>query len=154
MKQWKKILCAILVCCMIGSMLPVSANAATEYTVNGVSIPVWGKDHNGNYRQFYDMSASYGKSQCWAFAQMVYQQLWNNQKFTSYRNTSDDMLRNVGSGNARAITAGNTKTFVGAAKLGSVIRIASDIEGADGVPAGTNKHSFILVQKDNEGFTV
>lgn len=120
----------------------VEVQGAKTYQANGVTLPLKGYG-NG--------SASYGKSNCRAFAGMVYKQIWGTT-FTSYRGTDDDMLREVPTGAARAITAENVEKFISAAALGAAIRITNDIRGND--VYGTYLHSQILIQKDAKGFTI
>lgn len=143
MKQ--KIWSLLLALTLAVSLFPIRAQAknvnGTYYTVNGVTVPLANWPAGGK---------SYGKNQCWAFAQMVYKKLWGTG-FTSYRNTNDDLLRKIGTGDDRAITAANTKRFITAAKPGAVIRMTDNISGADN--KGTRMHSIILVQKDENGFT-
>lgn len=143
MKQ--KIWSLLLALTLAVSLFPIRAQAknvnGTYYTVNGVTVPLANWPAGGK---------SYGKNQCWAFTQMVYKKLWGTG-FTSYRNTNDDLLRKIGTGDDRAITAANTKRFITAAKPGAVIRMTDNISGADN--KGTRMHSIILVQKDENGFT-
>lgn len=120
----------------------VVVQGAGSYTANGVTLPLKGYG-NG--------APSYGKANCRAFAGMVYKKIWGTT-FTSYRGTNDDMLRNVPTGSARAITVENVKKFISAAALGATIRITTDIRGND--VYGTNLHSQILIQKDDKGFTI
>lgn len=120
----------------------LTAQAAASYQVEGVSLPL--KKHP-------DGGRSYGKDKCWAFAEMVYKKIWR-QSLTCYRDTADDFLRGVPTGQDRAITAKNTKLFVEQIPLGANIRVADNINGGD--RNGRNRHSQILVQKDESGFTV
>ncbi|NLX92910.1 MAG: hypothetical protein GXZ02_03430 [Clostridiales bacterium] len=82
---------------------------------------------------------------------MVYKTIWG-QSLSCYRGTADDFLRDVPTGKDRAITAKNTKLFVEQIPIGANIRVADNINGGDS--NGHNKHSQILVQKDESGFTV
>lgn len=140
MKVFKKTLAVLLVMVMLISTVPMAL--AASYTVTGkntVTIPVVG----------YEPGVSH--CNCWEFAQTIYQKIWGTS-FSSYRGTNDDMLRSVGN-SARSITADNTKQFISAAPLGSVIRISTVLDGNDA--ANTNyQHSQILIQKDENGFTV
>lgn len=137
---------------VISPVLKITA-IATEgtYYVNGVEIPVYGTDYYGKYRKFTDGAPTYGKGQCWRFANMVYRQIWGTS-FTSYKGTSDDMLRNLKSDSERAITAANTKKFISAAALGATIRVTNNTSGSDS--NGTSLHSMILIDKDANGFTI
>lgn len=118
------------------------AEAHSAYVVQGTAIPLKGYP-NG--------APSYGHRECWAFAQKVYNNIWG-KSFNGFRGTRDDLLRNIGTGSAREITAENTRRFVTAAALGATIRIAEVINGADS--EGDHIHSQILVQKDTKGFTI
>lgn len=120
----------------------IAAQAAQTYEVEGVTLPL--KNHP-------DGGRSYGKDKCWAFAEMVYKKMWG-QTLTCYRGTEDDFLRDVATGKDRAITAENTKLFIEQVPLGSNIRVADNINGGDS--NGKNRHSQILVQKDENGFSV
>ena len=141
----KRTVTFLLTVAMLCSFIPAAsynAKACPTYVVQNTTVPLSG---------YSDGAPSYGYRQCWAFAQKVYRAIWG-RTFNGYRSTLDDMLRNVGTGSARAITAENTKKFITAAALGATIRIAEIITGADS--DGENIHSQILVQKDAKGFTV
>ena len=120
----------------------LTAQAAEIYEVEGATFPL--KNHP-------DGGRSYGKNNCWAFAAMVYKTIWG-QSLTAYRGTDDDILRNVGTGKDRFITAENTKSFIEQAPLGSNIRIADRVDGNDST--GRQMHSQILLQKDDNGLTI
>ncbi len=141
MKRFLSLFLALVVAVGICFSAPMTIEAeAATYQVNGVNIPVSG----------YEVGNAHDN--CWEFAQDIYGKLWPGKGgFTSYRGTSDDMLRNVSTDSAsRAITAENTKKFISAAALGSVVRVCSmDYMNSDD---GWG-HSFILVQKDENGFT-
>lgn len=119
------------------------AGAASTYVVTGangeVTLPAAG------------LAPGARSTNCWAFAQTIYKLVWD-ENFTGYRGTSDDMLRNIPTGKARAITTENTRNFISAAALGSTIRITCYVDGDDN--NGRYKHSMILIGKDDEGFTV
>ena len=142
----KRTISVLLAAAIFIAMLPsyaLKADAAAAYIVQGTTIPL---------ADYPDGGPSYGANQCWAFAQMVYKTIWGGQGFTAYRATADDMLRNVATGSARALTAGNIQNFITAAALGATLRITDNIEGND--MNGTYLHSQILVQKDANGFTI
>ncbi len=88
---------------------------------------------------------------CWTFALAVYQAVWG-VSFNGANGTPDDMLRSVPLGEQRAITAENTKKYISAAALGSTVRVALNPEGDDAFGTGY-RHSFILIGKDENGFT-
>ena len=166
-KTLKRIISALLVAIMIlgsaplgaltdvdfNSMFNIEAEAAS-YTIEGkntVSIPIGEYTHMGPVFRDDD-----GYGNCWAFAQMVYKKVWDTN-FTYYRNTNDDMLRNVTGGAARKVTAENAKKFITAAAPGAVIRMCGEyIEGSDGLNGGktTKLHSVMLVSKDSNGCVI
>ncbi len=138
LRSWTAI---ILIACLLFPLFPLKAQAAS-YVVSGnnsVSIPVSGYEEG---------TANYN---CRQFAGMVYELIWG-KSFTSYRGTSDDMLRSVPTGSARAITVENTKAFISAAKLGATVRVSTNLEGGDS--GSGSMHSVILIQKDRDGFTI
>lgn len=94
---------------------------------------------------------SYGEYECWNFAQTVYGKIWHDG-FNSYAGTPDDMLRYVPEGKVRSITADNTKRFLSNAPRGAVIRLSDRLQGLD--TSGTQYHSQILLDKDENGITV
>lgn len=138
----RKLLSVLLALCLAAALVPAlsaGAQAASSYTVNGVTVPVAG----------YEEGAV--STNCRTFAGTIYEILWG-ETFTSYRGTSDDLLRDVAAGSDRALTAENVKKYISAAALGATIRIGDDIDGNDS--QGTKMHSQILVYKDENGFTV
>ena len=146
-RRTSRLLSTLLALCMVLTLMPgtaLAAETATSYVIgpNNVTVPLANWPAGG---------ASYGSGQCRAFAGMVYRTIWG-QDFSSYRGTSDDMLRNVPAGSEREITAANTERFITAAEVGATIRITTDISGSDS--NGTYLHSLILVQKDSAGLTV
>lgn len=116
--------------------------AAETYEINGVTLPLEKWPNGGR---------AYGRNQCWAFATMVYKTLWG-RKENNAGGTENDLLRCVGTGSARAITAENTRRFIEMSPLGSHIRLSQVINGSDS--RSRQKHSQILIQKDENGFTV
>ena len=88
---------------------------------------------------------------CWYFARSAYRAIWGVD-FTTRRGTDDDMLRDVPRGEERRITADNAKRFVSAARLGACIRIMEEIDEIDSYDC--YHHSQIIIEKDNDGFTV
>ncbi len=132
---------AVLLCALTLFAAAVPAQAE-EYTVLGngseVTLPIPGYGP-GAY-----------SNNCWAFAQTVYEKIWG-QNFTGDRGTDDDLLREVPAGSARAITEENLRAFITEARVGAVVRITTVIDGSD--LNGYYKHSFILAQKDENGFT-
>ena len=138
----KSTLILLLCTVLLFTAVPV-AGAASAYAVNGangeVILPIDG----------YGPGAR--STNCWTFAQTVFKYIWG-VNFTGIRGTDYDMLRSVPAGSARAITTENTRNFISAAALGSTIRITTYIDGDDN--NGRYKHSMILIQKDEEGFTV
>lgn len=137
----RKLLSLLLALCLAAAFTPLLTGGAlaASYTVNGITVPVSG----------YEEGAV--STNCRTFAGTIYEILWG-QSFTSYRGTSDDLLREVPAGSERALTAENVKKYISAAALGATLRIADDIDGNDS--QGTRMHSQILVYKDENGFTV
>ncbi len=131
------LLCALLIC------LAAFPAAAAEYPIpvgeQTVTLPLKG------------LAPGARSTNCWEFAQTVYQAVWG-VRFSGFRGDGDDMLREISTGSARAITVENTKNFISAAPLGATVRIADTVYGDDN--QGRYKHSFILIGKDDEGFTV
>lgn len=118
-------------------------SSSLTYKVQGKQLPL---------RPHYNNSRSYGAGRCWAFAQKIYNYVWKGKKFTSTRGTSDDMLRKVKTGAARAINAENTKRFITVAEPGATIRVSTTINGNDSY--GRYIHSMILLSKDANGLTI
>ncbi len=121
-------LITILTAAIFITNMPASGYAADSesYTVNGVTLPLAGYEPGTEW------------DNCWTFANIVYKAIWGTS-------SGADMLENL-SGSDLEITESNTKRYIRAAELGANIRLE------DG--KGVNEHSLILVQKDNEGFTV
>lgn len=162
----KRVFALLLSAFMALTIIPVStlmANAASTYTVNGVSIPIGKYTNNGPCYMSYDSKKGVYYGNCWAFAQYVYKLLWPKSKwanssygFLSKVGTSDDMLRKLaGDYSEQKITENNTKNFISFAELGAVIRIQNVKMNSDGVDLekGQKGHSLILIQKDSKGFT-
>ena len=133
----KKTLSFVLAVILCGSLLvpTMTAEAATSYTINGVTI------------SYDDFSSS--KSECWAYANNLYKKIWG-VKFNSYFDDSNNSLRNL-SDSDLALTTEHLKAYVSNAKLGSCLRICDSkyLHAADNWG-----HSQIIVQKDSNGFTV
>lgn len=139
--KYKTVLTALL-CFTLLFAAALTASAA-EYTLTGangeITLPLPG------------LAPGAWSSNCWEFAQTVYEAIWG-ERFSSDRGTPDDLLKDVDVGGARAITAENTRAFITEAAPGAVIRISTYIDGDDN--NGRFKHSMILLQKDDDGFTV
>ena len=131
-----KPLAALLLCALLLGLAAFPA-AAAEYEIpvgeQAVTLPLKG------------LAPGARSTNCWEFAQTVYKAIWG-VRFSGFRGDGDDMLRELPTGAARAITVENTKNFISAAPLGATVRIADN--------QGRYKHSFILIGKDSEGFTV
>lgn len=141
-KRFVSIILVFTLAFAVLSGFSIPAQAAETYQVEGVTLPL---------QKHPDGGRSYGKNKCWAFAAMVYKKVWG-QSLSCYRGTADDFLRDVATGKDRAITAKNTKLFVDRIPVGANIRVADNINGGD--TNGRNRHSQILVQKDESGFSV
>ena len=120
---------------MLLTMLPVTAMAANAYYINGKTV-------------HYDDFAS-SPDECWAYANNVYNKIWG-QWFSNSFGDVNNSLREL-SDSQLTLTSAHLKAYVSNAKLGSVIRICNSeyLHGTDG-----RGHSQIIVQKDNNGFTV
>ena len=131
----KRILPILLAAVMLLTMLPVTAMAANAYYINGKTV-------------HYDDFAS-SPDECWAYANNVYNKIWG-QWFSNSFGDVNNSLREL-SDSQLTLTSAHLKAYVSNAKLGSVIRICNSeyLHGTDG-----RGHSQIIVQKDNNGFTV
>ncbi len=129
--------------CLLFVFIFAPFSLAAEYVIQGrsseITLPLSG---------LYPGARS---TNCWQFAQTVYKAVWGIN-FTGERGTGDDLLRNVPKGSARAITTENTRNYISEARLGAVIRISTYIDGDDN--NGRYKHSMILIDKTDDGFTV
>ncbi len=128
--------------CMLMLALAAIPAAALEYPIpvgeETITLPLKG------------LAPGARSTNCWTFAQTVYKAVWG-VSFSGLRGDKDDMLREIPTGRARAITAENTKNFFTAAPLGATVRITDTVNGDDN--QGRYKHSFILIGKDENGFT-
>ena len=131
----KRIVSILLAAVMLLTMLPVTAMAANAYYINGKTV-------------HYDDFAS-SPDECWAYANNVYNKIWG-QWFSNSFGDVNNSLREL-SDSQLTLTSAHLKAYVSNAKLGSVIRICNSeyLHGTDGWG-----HSQIIVQKDNNGFTV
>lgn len=141
-KRFVSILLVFTLAFAVLSGFSLTAQAAQTYRVQDVTLPL---------EKHPDGGRSYGKNNCWAFAAMVYKKIWG-QTLSCYRGTLDDYLRDVATGKDRAITTENTKLFIEQVPLGSNIRVSDNINGCDS--NGKYRHSQVLVQKDESGFSV
>lgn len=112
-----------------------SVKAANTFEINGVSV------------QYYDFYSS--PDQCWRYANNIYTKIWGTG---IYGTTSELNLLEGLSADELLLTEEHLKTYIGYAALGSAIRLTNyyglysdyDMVG----------HSQILVQKDENGFTI
>ena len=120
---------------IVFSCIPLSVDAANTYTINGVKV------------KYTDVSSS--PNECWVYANAMYKKIWGSN-FSSYRGTSDDMLRNL-SASQLTMTKEHLKSYISAAALGSSLRYCNSeyLNSDDGWG-----HSQILVAKSSTGFTV
>lgn len=102
---------------------------------------------NGKYVSWNDFSSS--PNECWAYANNFYNKIWG-QYFSNSFNDSDNYLNKL-SDSELTLTVEHLKEYVSKAALGSCLRICNSdyLHGSDGWG-----HSQIIVQKDNDGFTV
>lgn len=125
MKKTLSIVMSIIFC--VTMMLPLqacAANTTETYIINGRTIPLEG----------YEVGKPWDN--CWTFARQVYYEIWGTIDEKNILEGISDL----------SITEENTKRFIQSAELGSNIRVE---DGKD-----INRHSLILVQKDDNGFTV
>ncbi|GEM_PF-4438069 len=106
--------------------LTLTATMTIGFRVNNVILPLEG----------YEIGKPWDN--CWTFAQNVYQEIWGSAK-------GEDLLRSLDTEDKK-ITEKNVRNFILSSELGANIRLE---DGED-----INIHSLILVQKDNDGFTV
>ena len=87
--------------------------------------------------------------ECWAYANNFYKKIWG-VNFSNAFDDSSNSLRCL-SDNELTLTADHLKKYVSHAALGSTLRVcdAEYLHGSDGWG-----HSQIIVQKDENGFTV
>lgn len=149
----KASICVLMV--LLLSFLRFTACAEGSYCIRGTVITLKSAPAGGN-------------GDCWGYANEIYYQLWGRQ-FSNSFSDSRNMLRDL-SDAQRAITAENTRRFIGDAPLGAVIRIANapsadstfdddhaSYSGHDYyLDSGQLKcaHSMVLVDKTEQGFTI
>lgn len=132
----KRLITIFLAVCLMAAALPVTAFAANEYCINGVTV------------RYDDFSSR--PNNCRAYAELMYEKIWNDD-FSSNFYSSDNFLRGLDK-EQLTLTEEHLKEYVTHAALGSTIRVSSPIylhrnDGGLG-------HSQIIVQKDENGFTV
>lgn len=132
----KRLITLFLAVCLMTAALPVTAFAATEYCINGVTVR-----HD-------DFSSR--PNNCRAYAELMYAKIWDDDFTGNFRST-DNFLRNLDD-EQLTLTEEHLKEYVTHAALGSTIRVSSPVylhrnDGRLG-------HSQIIVQKDENGFTV
>lgn len=133
----RKKLCVSICLVLILSMLipPFLVFASNVYCINGV------------YVRHDDYSSS--PSQCWVYANYLYGKIWG-ENFSNQFGDSDNMLRNLPDSEL-TLTPEHLRKYVSQAELGSCLRICNEeyLHANDGWG-----HSQIIVQKDENGFTV
>ena len=131
----KRVLSLLLVLLMVMTLVPISALAATTYYINGVVV------------RYDDFSSS--PNECWVYANNIYNKIWGHN-FTNSFSDSENSLRNL-SDSELTLTAEHLKAYISNAAIGSCLRICNSeyLHGSDGWG-----HSQIIVQKDDNGFTV
>lgn len=132
----KRLITIFLAVCLVAAALPVTASAATEYCINGVTV------------RYDDYSSR--PNNCRAYAERMYEKIWGDD-FSSNFYSSDNFLRNLDN-EQLTLTEEHLKEYVTHAALGSTIRVSSAtfLHRND----GNLGHSQIIVQKDENGFTV
>lgn len=133
----KSILILCTVCLLLGS-LPATAYAAGDnnYTINGVTV------------RWDDFTSR--PNNCQAYALKMYEKIWGVD-FTANFYAEDNFLRGL-ENEELTLTEEHLKEYVTNAALGSTIRVSSAkfLHRND----GNLGHSQIIVQVDEEGFTV
>ena len=140
-KTYGRSAAALLLCMLLLAAAALPAGAE-EYRIQGkteIVLPLPGYE------------PGMPSNNCFTFALSIYQAVWG-VSFTGANGTPDDMLRSVPMGEQRAITAENTKKYISAAAPGATVRVAMNPEGDDAYGTGY-RHSFILIGKDENGFT-
>ena len=109
--------------------------ASNEYIINGIAV------HQDDF--------SSSPKQCWAYANKVYNKIWGTT-FNSNFSDKSNFLRLL-SDEELTLTEEHLRKYVSSAALGSSLRICNSgyLHGSDG-----SGHSQIIVQKDENGFTV
>lgn len=133
----KKLILLLCAVCLLAGMLPVTALAADNtYVINGASV------------RWDDFTSRPGH--CRAYAEKMYQKIWG-EGFSNNFYDEDNFLREL-ENDQLTLTEEHLKAYVSAAVLGSTIRASSAyfLHRND----GNLGHSQIIVQKDENGFTV
>ena len=132
----KRLLLILIAFCQLLGAVSLAASASTVYTINGVDITCD------------DYSSRPGN--CRAYAEAFYKDLWGTG-FSSDFYDDDNLLRNLET-EELVLTEELLKSCVQQAAIGSVIRVSSltYLHRNDG-PQG---HTQLIVQKDENGFTV
>ena len=139
----RRIISFNLAICILFSLFPALsieafADTSNSYNINGVSL-------------HYDDSDYYpsAPSDCWSYANKVYRKIWG-VNFDSTFDQATNYLRNL-SDDELTLTSEHLKQYVSKAAVGSVIRVCN----VEYLHAFDNwGHSQIIVQKDDDGFTV
>ena len=134
-KTAKKVLIVLMVLFTGLNQQLVNVKAANSFTVNGVSV------------QYYDFTSA--PKQCWQYANNMYTKIWG-VSITSTLKTCN-ILEGFSAQDLR-LTEEHLKEYIGYASLGSAIRLTN----YEGLFSGGDfvGHSQVLVQKDENGFTI
>lgn len=132
----KRFLLILLALCLLVVMLPVSALAYNAYYINNAIVRADDFKSRPN--------------NCRAYAEKMYEKIWG-QGFSSSFSSGDNFLRDL-EDEQLTLTAEHLKEYVSLAPLGATIRISSPrfLHRND----GNLGHSQVIVQKDDDGFTV
>lgn len=134
-KTAKKVLIVLMVLFTGLNQQLVNVKAANSFTINGVSV------------QYYDFTSA--PQQCWAYANNMYTKIWG-VSITSTLKTCN-ILEGF-TAEEKRLTEEHLKEYIGYAALGSAIRL-TNYEGLYD-PYDFVGHSQVLVQKDENGFTI
>jgi len=135
----KRILSVLLTFMMVLSIIPfgfLRANAACALPLPEYPAGTW-----------------YGQGECWSFANLVYEKYWG-YRFDNNQYSSDNLIRNVPINyESRIATAANLKKYISSCPIGSCVRISRTLDYVSAQNDGDAGHSFIVVNRDDNGFT-
>ena len=135
----KKIISVLLVLVLLITCIPleaISTSAACALPLPNYPAGTW-----------------YGSGQCWSFANLVYQNYWG-YAFSNSQYTNDNLIRDIPiNASSRQATAANLKKYISQCPIGSCVRISRTLDYVSQASDGDLGHSFIVVNRDANGFT-
>lgn len=135
MKSIKKLIVILMVLFISLNQQTLSAKASNSFEINGVTV------------QYYDFTSA--PQQCWAYANNIYTKIWGEGVSASI--STNNLLSGL-SVEEKRLTEDNLKEYISYAALGSAIRLTSYSGLYDAYDFVG--HSQVIVQKDENGFTV